>query len=141
MASDAPDLAYAAVPSTSASMAGLPAGGGGELAVIRPPAPPVAKTEPAPPAVPVRISAGAQAAKLLFGPKPAYPQLARAARVQGTVRIQAVISREGTIKNLHVVSGPPLLVAAAIAAVQQWRYQPTLLSSEPVEVATDIDVN
>ena len=66
---------------------------------------------------------------------------ARAARVQGVVKLQAVIARDGLIKNLQVVSGPALLVTAALAAVQQWRYQPTLLNAEAVEVATEIDVN
>ena len=138
MTADAPDLAGPAI---------IPqAGTGGILSavVISAPPPPVVKQlplQPPPPAPPVRISMGAQAAKLIFAPKPAYPALARAARVQGTVKIQAVISRDGAIKNLQVVSGPPLLVEAAIAAVQQWRYQPTLLNSEPVEVSTEIDVN
>jgi protein TonB len=136
MTADAPDVASPPVlPST-----GL---GGPLSAIITPPAPPVAKQTPAPPAepaAPVRISMGTQAAKLIFGPKPLYPALARTARIQGTVKIQAIISREGAIGNLQVVSGPPLLVSAAIAAVQQWRYQPTLLNSEPVEVATEIEV-
>lgn len=90
---------------------------------------------------PIRIGGGVQSAKLLFGPRPTYPPLARTTRTQGTVRIQAVIGRDGTIRNLQLVSGPPLLVAAAIEAVQQWRYQPTLLNGQPVEVLTEIDVN
>ena len=89
----------------------------------------------------LHVSGGAQAARLVFSPRPGYPALARAARVQGVVRLQAVIDINGAIKNLHVVSGPPLLVTAAVAAVQQWRYQPTLLSGQPVEVATEIEVN
>jgi len=56
------------------------------------------------------------------------------------VKIQALIGRDGIIRNLQVVSGPPLLIAAAVAAVQQWRYKPTLLNAEPVEVITEIDV-
>ncbi|HWE53768.1 MAG TPA: TonB family protein [Bryobacteraceae bacterium] len=111
--------------------------------VIEPPKPAPAQIQkaPAPPSPPVRISGGAQAARLIFAPKPAYPALAKAARVQGIVKLQAVIARDGTIKNLQLVSGPPLLVATALEAVRQWRYQPTLLSAEPVEVATEIDVN
>jgi protein TonB len=107
------------------------------------PQPPVAMTRPAPPlsANPVRVSGGAQAARLIFAPKPEYPALAKAARVQGVVRMEAIIGRDGAITNLRVVGGPPLLVAAAIAAVQQWRYHPTLLNAEPVEVATEIEVN
>ena len=63
------------------------------------------------------------------------------ARVQGTVRLEAVINTEGTVESLRVVSGPPLLVKAAFEAVSQWRYQPTLLNGEPVEVTTEIEVN
>jgi protein TonB len=103
---------------------------------------------PAPPAEPARaqpqalhVGGGVQAAKLIAGPKPIYPAIARTARVQGTVRIHATIARDGFIKNLQLVSGPPLLVAVAIEAVQRWRYQPTLLNGEPVEVITEIDVN
>jgi protein TonB len=61
--------------------------------------------------------------------------------VQGTVKFQATISKEGNIQNLQLLSGPPLLVQAAMAAVQQWQYKPTLLNGEPVEVITTIDVN
>ena len=70
-----------------------------------------------------------------------YPPLAKAARVQGTVKFEAKISKEGTIEDLKVVSGPPLLIQAALDAVKQWLYKPTLLNGEPVEVLTTIDVN
>ncbi len=106
-----------------------------------PPPPAATIRKPEVPKAPLHVSSGIQAAKLLFGPKPAYPSLARAARVQGTVRIQATIARDGSIQNLNIRSGPPLLVNAAIDAVRQWRYQPTLLSGEPVEVITEIEVN
>jgi protein TonB len=112
-----------------------------EIRVQPPPAPPVDR--PAAPAPPKAISIGGdvQAAKLVFGPKPVYPPMARATRTQGTVRIQAVIARDGAIRNLQVISGPPLLVNVAMEAVRQWRYKPTLLNNEPVEVITEIDVN
>ena len=97
--------------------------------------------KPQPQSAPVRIGSGVQSAKLIFGPRPAYPPIARTTRTQGTVRIQALIGRDGIIGNLQLVSGPPLLVAAAMEAVRQWRYQPTLLNGEPVEVITEIDVN
>jgi protein TonB len=96
--------------------------------------PPSAATQP------VRLNAGVVAAKLIYQPKPVYPPLARQVRVQGTVHLEAIISREGTIQNLTVLGGHPLLIPAAIEAVQQWRYQPTLLSGEPVEVVTTIEV-
>jgi protein TonB len=82
-----------------------------------------------------------QSAKLIFGPKPAYPRIALTTRTQGVVKIQALIGRDGVIRNLQAVSGPELLIVAAMDAVRQWRYQPTLLNSEPVEVITEIDVN
>ncbi len=107
-----------------------------------PPLPaPVAGPKTQTPSAPVRVGGGVQSAKLMSGPKPAYPPLARTTRTQGTVRIQALIGRDGVIRNLQVVSGPPLLISAAIEAVQQWRYQPTLLNGEPVEVITEIDIN
>ena len=70
-----------------------------------------------------------------------YPPLAKQARIQGTVRFNAVIGKDGTIQNLTLVSGHPLLVPSATEAVHQWVYQPTLLNGEPVEVVTQIDVN
>jgi protein TonB len=109
---------------------------GGVLSSAPPPPPPKA-------AAPKRIRVGGQveSAKLIFQPKPEYPPLAKMARIQGTVRLEAVISKDGTIQDLRVVSGHPLLVKAALEAVQRWRYQPTLLNGEPVEVVTEIDVN
>jgi protein TonB len=110
---------------------------------IAPPAfKPVVK-QAAPLAQPARIQVGGkvQESKLISGPRPVYPALARQARVEGTVRLEAVISREGTILNLRAVSGHPLLIPAALAAVQQWVFRPTSLNDEPVEVATVIEVN
>lgn len=107
---------------------------------LRPPAPVVKPPQPAPTA-PIQVGGGVQSAKLVFGPRPAYPHTALITRTQGTVRIQAIIGRDGSISNLQVISGHPLLIEAARQAVQQWRYQPTLLNGEPVEVITEIDVN
>jgi protein TonB len=101
--------------------------------------PPTAKLVPAVTG-PLQVSSGVQDAKLIFKPTPTYPPLARAARVQGTVRIQAVIAADGSIGNLKVMSGPPLLIKAAIEAVAQWRYRPTLLNGKAVQVITEIDV-
>jgi len=72
---------------------------------------------------------------------PTYPPLARSARIQGTVLLQATISKVGTIENLQLLSGHPLLAPAAIEAVRQWRYRPYILNNEPVEVETQITVN
>lgn len=73
--------------------------------------------------------------------EPVYPPLARAARIQGVVELQAVISRVGRIENLQVLRGHPMLVKAAVEAVQQWRYRPYILNGEPVEVETSVTVN
>jgi periplasmic protein TonB len=78
---------------------------------------------------------------LIYRVQPDYPQLARQARIQGTVLLRAVISREGRIENLQVLSGHPMLVQAALAAVRQWRYRPYLLNDQPVEVETQVTVN
>jgi protein TonB len=78
---------------------------------------------------------------LLTQVKPVYPPLAKQARIQGVVLLEAVISKDGAIDNLRVISGHPLLTQAAIDAVKQWRYKPTLLNGEPVEVVTTITVN
>lgn len=89
----------------------------------------------------LRVGGDVAAAKLIYGPAPTYPRIAVAARSQGTVRLEAVIATDGKIRNLRVVSGPPLLMNAALEAVQQWRYHPTLLNGVAVEVLTEIDVN
>ena len=78
---------------------------------------------------------------LVYKVQPVYPPLARAARIQGTVMLRAIISRTGTIENLQVISGHPLLVRAATDAVLQWRYRPYVLNGDPVEVETQVTVN
>jgi protein TonB len=138
MTPDTPEIGNAGVAGQSPSLSTLMQG-----ATIQPtPLPvPTDRQQQSLPAAPFRITSGVQSAKLVFGPRPAYPPLARATRTQGTVKIQAIIGRDGAIENLRVLSGPPLLIAAAVEAVRQWRYQPTLLNGDPVEVLTDIDVN
>ena len=89
----------------------------------------------------VRVSQGVSQGLLIHQVKPVYPPLARQARIQGTVVLQALISKDGTIENLHLVSGHPMLAPAAIEAVKQWRYKPYFLNGEPVEVDTTINVN
>ena len=104
------------------------------------PPPPVAPVKPRMP-IQIRVGGQVEAARAISRPMPDYPPLARMARVQGTVRLEAVISTDGRIQNLRVLAGHPLLVNAALEAVARWRYQPTLLNGEPVEVVTQIDVN
>jgi protein TonB len=88
----------------------------------------------------VTVSTGVQAAMLMHGPKPEYPLLAKQARISGIVHLAAVIGADGRILDLRALDGHPLLVGAAIAAVKQWVYRPTLLNGEPVEVVTEITV-
>jgi len=77
---------------------------------------------------------------LIYRVQPVYPPLAKTTHVEGTVEFTAIISKQGTIENLQLLRGHPLLVNAARQAVLQWRYRPTLLNGEPVEVITDIVV-
>ncbi len=140
----APSGAVGVVGGVPGGMAGGQLGGvlggviGGALSAAAPPPPPPPKA-----VAPKRIRVGGQveSAKLIFQPKPEYPPLAKMARIQGTVRLEAIISKDGTIQDLKVMNGHPLLVKSALEAVQRWRYQPTLLNGEPVEVVTEIDVN
>jgi protein TonB len=105
-----------------------------------PPPPPKAVEKPVTPSR-IRVGGNVQAANLVRKVTPVYPPLAKQARIQGTVRFTAIIGKDGTIQNLQLVTGHPLLVAAAQDAVRQWVYKPTLLNGEPVEVVTQIDVN
>lgn len=89
----------------------------------------------------VRLSGGVTEGLLLHKITPVYPAIARQARIQGQVVLQATIGRDGTIQNLQVISGHPMLVPSALDAVKQWRYRPYLLNNEPVEVETQITVN
>lgn len=102
--------------------------------------------EPAPAAVtkpsekPVPVGGDVQAAKLIRKVIPVYPALARTARISGSVHLIGVIARDGTIQQLQVVSGNPLLVPAAVSAVRQWIYRPTMLNGAVVEVIAPIEV-
>ncbi len=100
------------------------------------------KAPPPPKVTPKRVMVGGnvQAARLVNKVQPLYPPLARQTRISGTVKLHAIIGKDGSVQQLVMVSGHPLLVQAALDAVKQWRYQPTLLNGEPVEVDTEIDV-
>jgi protein TonB len=89
----------------------------------------------------VRVSQGVSSGLLIRKVQPNYPPLARQARIAGTVVLRAVISKDGSIENLTLVSGHPMLAPAAIDAVKQWKYKPYLLNGEPVEVDTEVQVN
>jgi protein TonB len=88
----------------------------------------------------IRQGGAVQAAMLVNRVQPQYPPLARQTRISGTVRLHAIISKDGSVQQLEVLSGHPLLVQAALDAVRQWKYRPTTLNGEPVEVDTTIDV-
>jgi protein TonB len=89
----------------------------------------------------INVSTGVLQGMLLAPIHPVYPAIARAAHVEGTVIVEAVISRQGTIESLHVVSGPAMLQNAALDAIRAARYQPYRLNGEPTEVQTTITVN
>jgi len=101
----------------------------------------VCLAQDAPPAKRIRVGGRVQESLAVSRPAPIYPPMAKQARIQGVVRLEATISPEGRVTNLKVISGHPLLVQAALDAVKQWVYKPTLLYGEAVEVITTIDVN
>lgn len=89
----------------------------------------------------VRVSSGVTDGLLMHKVMPQYPPAAKSARMQGTVVLAAVIGKDGTVKDLKVVSGPPVLAQAAMTAVRQWKYKPYYLNGQPTEVDTTINVN
>jgi protein TonB len=107
------------------------------LEMMKPIAPPPAKPAPQK----VRVSSGVAEGMLIHRVKPQYPVAAKLARIEGSVALQAIVGKDGSIQNLRVISGHPLLTSAALEAVKQWRYKPYYLNGEPVEVETQIVVN
>jgi protein TonB len=88
----------------------------------------------------VRVGGSVQGAKLIRQVRPRYPVLALQARIQGTVILEAIISKQGSVENLRVIQGHPLLIKRALEAVREWRYRPTVLNGVPVEMVTRITV-
>src|ERR1035441_5218255 len=88
----------------------------------------------------VTVSSGVAQGLLVHQVTPRYPSQARQAHVVGTVILQALIAKDGTVRNLHAVSGPPMLTQAAVDAVKQWHYKPYYLDGQPVEAETQISV-
>ncbi|HEY6988798.1 MAG TPA: energy transducer TonB [Bryobacteraceae bacterium] len=103
---------------------------------LQPPPPP---SKPQPHAA-IRVGGGVSEANLIHRVQPVYPPLAKTTHIEGAVEFTATISKQGLIENLQLVGGHPLLVNAAREAILQWKYRPTLLNGEPVEVITDIVV-
>ncbi len=117
---------------------GVPGGTGDVLGGIgtgvAPPPPPSAPPER------IKVGGEVQSASLVKKITPQYPSIAKSAHVSGTVTLRAIISKDGSIEQLQYVSGPPLLMASAITAVKEWRYRPTMLNGQPVEVDTTVQV-
>jgi len=107
-----------------------------------PPQPVVVRqiARPTPTPAPIRVSVGVQEAKLIHRVTPVYPVPAIKLRISGTVHLAAVIGADGRIRELQVLGGHPFLVQAAVNAVREWVYMPTMLNGAPVEVMTDIMV-
>jgi periplasmic protein TonB len=103
------------------------------MSAIAPPAPPVKRI--------VRIGGNLKPPRQMFAPPPDYPVIAKQAHIEGTVVIDAVIDEHGNVVQAHVLSGPALLIPAAMQAVVQWKYQPTVLNGEPISVAMHVEVH
>jgi periplasmic protein TonB len=99
--------------------------------------------KPSPPQrpAPLRMSEGVMEASLIRKVQPSYPAIARAIHLAGAVQLRAIIAADGSVRQVDVISGNPLFVQPAVAAVREWRYRPTRLNGEAVEVETLITVN
>ena len=124
---------------------GVPFGGVNEFGigtnVAAPAKPAVVHAQPAKQDAPVRLGGNVMEAKILKRVMPIYPQLAKNMRISGKVHLMSIIAKDGTIQKLELIEGHPLLVGAAMEAVRQWIYRPTLLNGEPVDVIAPIEVN
>jgi protein TonB len=96
---------------------------------------------PPPPPAPVRVGGDIQAPKRIFYKDPIYPAIARAAKVQGRVILEATIAKDGSVKDVKILRAVPMLDQAAVEAVSQWKYTPTTLNREPVEVIMTVTVD
>ena len=110
---------------------------GGIARGVPPPAQPVAQG----PKAPIRVGGDVKAPRLLFGPPPDYPLLAKQSRLAGIVVIDAIIDEHGNVKGMRVISGHPLLIPAALTAVSKRRYEPTVLDGEPTPIALRVEVS
>lgn len=112
---------------------GVATGTGNDSPMIPPPRPPGSRI--------IQQSEGVQSGLLVYRVDPRYPQIARNAGISGTVELRAIIGRDGRVRSVEVLSGSVLLASAAVAAVREWRYRPTLLNGEVVEVETHVTVH
>jgi periplasmic protein TonB len=113
----------------------IPGGSNRGLVVLAPPGPPANTTRP------MQVSSGVMQAALIHRVEPAYPAIAKAIHLEGAVKLRAIIMTDGSVGELTQIEGNPILGSAAKAAVSEWRYKPTLLSGQAVEVETIITVN
>lgn len=134
-----PDLSSAVADGVAGGVPGGVLGGtlGGTATVIPPPPPPVAAVASN---KPLQVGGEVKPPQLLYNPPPEYPWLARQAEIQGVVQIDAIVDKNGSIIKMHALDGPPLLIAAALKAVGQWKYQPTYLNGVPYPVELTVDV-
>ncbi len=140
-AAPAPDLGVFASNGNATAASNPMDGVVGSMPDLTSPPPPASQPKVNRRSGPVRVGGVIAEANLVRKVQPVYPALAKSARIQGTVEFTAIISKDGNIENLQLVKGHPLLVNAAKEAVLQWKYRPTLLNGQPVEVITDIVVN
>ena len=133
-------LPDAGAPALAEMSGGVPGGmgdvlGGGLTGTTPPPA-----AAPARPKGPIRITGSMQEPRLLYSPPPVYPPFAAQAHISGSVYVEAVIDEQGNVTQVHAISGPPLLVGAALRAVSQRRYAPTILDGEAVAIVLKVEV-
>ena len=95
---------------------------------------------PKPPVKRIKLGGKAASSRLVHKVQPVYPSEARDQKTQGTVRLHVILSKDGSVQKVDIVSGDPILAKAALDAVQKWMYKPTLLNGELVEVDTTVDV-
>lgn len=114
-------------------LGGIIGGAASPMAAVAPPPPPVKRI--------VRVGGKIDPPKQIFSAEVKYPAIAKAAKVEGLVVIDAIIDEEGNVVQAHVVSGPPLLIGAALQSVERWRYEPTRLNGEPVSVEMHVQVH
>ena len=134
-----PEISVPTGPAIPGSIEGPPGAGAPNIAIVNPPTstrPPALEPQPRP-----FMRSELLEGKLIHRVQPQYPVVAKQIRLQGTVRLRAVIGRDGSVREVEILDGPPLLALAARDAVTQWRYQPTLLNGRPVEVETHITVH
>lgn len=140
---DDPGMPFVPIGTGSVLAGGFDSGLAPVAGVVTPSAPPPPKP-PAPKvdsSKPVRVGGVVQPPVIIRRANPVYPPLAKQARVSGKVKLEGIIAKDGTVQHLKVIEGHPLLTKAALDAVAQWLYKPTLLNNEPVEVIAPIEVN